>query len=123
VRGHHTNNDSVDLFPFIERRTQENEEHTKEESRTLCSYSVVIGKSPLNPFGVCSKIDSFAFLIINERKYERREYKNKNKYENAYGTNNTRTSIETYNARYEYTLKEIERNLHTHKRIAKVSYG
>jgi hypothetical protein len=34
VRGHHTNNDSVDLFPFIERRTQENEEHTKEESRT-----------------------------------------------------------------------------------------
>ena len=77
MRGHHTNSDPLNLFPFIESRTDKNEEHTKEESRTLCSYSVVIGKSPLNPFGVFSKIDSFAFLIINEKNYERREYKNK----------------------------------------------
>jgi hypothetical protein len=39
--GHHTNSDPLNLFPFIESRTDKNEEHTKEESRTLCIVFVL----------------------------------------------------------------------------------
>jgi len=42
-------------------RTLENEEHTKEESRTLCSDFVVIGNYPPNAFGLCSVDCIFSF--------------------------------------------------------------
>ena len=74
MRGHHTNSDSANLFHFIERRTQENEEHTKEESRTLCSDIVVmVFLYDDRVHSTFHSLKVFLSLIINERKYDRQK--------------------------------------------------
>jgi len=46
---------------------EQNEEHTKEESRTLCSEYVVNGFNPLIAFNVCSLGLCLFFLNLNNK--------------------------------------------------------
>ena len=59
---------------------EQNEEHTKEESRTSCSVFVVTRYYPLNAFGRCSQMVISLFLnklkIDKENKWANQKQRN-----------------------------------------------